>query len=46
MELLYLLIEWLYVITFEAFIDAFMYTGLISLAAGIFLFILYLRFYD
>ena len=46
MELLYLLIEWLSVIVFEAFIDTFMYVGLISLAAGILLSILYLRLYD
>jgi hypothetical protein len=45
-ELLYLLIEWLTAIVFEAFIDTFMYMGLTTLVVGILLSILYLRFYD
>ena len=46
MELFFLLIEWLAVLVYEAYIDAFMYVGTISLATALVLSILYLRFYD
>ena len=46
MELFSLLVEWLAVLVYEAYVDAFMYVGAISLATALALSILYLRFYD
>ena len=46
MELFSLLVEWLAVLVYEAYVDAFMHVCAISLATALVLAILYLRFYD
>ena len=46
MELIFLLVEWLSVLIYEAYVDAFMYMGLVSLTTAILLAVLYLKFYE
>ena len=46
MELLSLLVEWLAVLVYEAYVETFIEIGLISLAAGTVLGLLYLKLYE
>jgi hypothetical protein len=45
-ELISLLVEWLPVLIYEAYVDAFIEIGLISLVTGTVLGLLYLKFYE